>query len=261
MRALGRMVLGLTDALVSDSEVRRGELAAWTLPPHRRSLVVPNGIPQPVATAPAAEVRAFFGVPEGARVVAQVSRLVAYKGHQSFLEAAAQVLRTVPESYFLCVGFAGAEPGYPESLREQARTLGIASRVRIAGWPGPIGDLWQVVEVHAHASYFDSLPIAITEGMSLGKPAVVTRVGGIPEMVLDGVTGIVVPPRDPGALARGLTRVLTDPAEARRLGEAARARWSEGYTPAVMARRLESLFTDLAGAKPAPRRSAGPTGA
>ncbi|MFO0607403.1 MAG: glycosyltransferase [Polyangiales bacterium] len=249
MRPLGKLVLGQTSALISDSEVRRGELAAWTWPRHPRSVVIPNGIPEPVATEPADVVRARFGVPAGARVVAQVSRLVPYKGHATLIEAAAQVLREVPEAYFLCVGFAGAEPDYPDRLRALAKDLGVADRVRVQGHPGPIGDLWQIVDVHAHASHFDSLPIAITEGMALGKPAVVTRVGGIPDMVTDGVTGRVVEPRDAGALASAIVGLLRDEGEARRLGEAARARWREGYTPAVMARRLEALFTELCAAR------------
>lgn len=249
MRPLGKVVLRLPDVLISDSEVRRRELSAWTFPHHPRSVVIPNGIPEPVAKMPAAEVRAQFGVPDGARVVAQVSRLVEYKGHTTLIDAAARVLKDVPEAYFLCVGFAGAEPDYPDRLRAQARALGIADRVRVQGFAGPIGDLWQIVDVHAHASHFDSLPIAITEGMALAKPAVVTRVGGIPDMVLDGVTGLVVEPRDPDALARAITRLLNDETEARRLGDAARARWSEGYTPAVMARRLEALFTELVSAR------------
>lgn len=245
MRPLGRLVLGQCDVLVCDSELRRGELAAWAFPRHKRSVVIPNGIPEPVAAEPAAAVRARFGVPEGARVVAQVSRLVAYKGHTTLLEAAARVLREVPEAYFLCVGFAGAEPDYPDELRALARALNVADRVRVQGHDGPIGDLWQIVDVHAHASHFDSLPIAITEGMALAKPAVVTRVGGIPDMVTDGVTGRVVEPRDGEALAGAIVGLLRDEGEARRLGAAAQARWREGYTPEVMARRLEGVFTEL----------------
>ena len=249
MRQLGKVVLGRANVIISDSEIRRRELSAWTVPQHTHSVVIPNGIPVPVASVPAAEVRAQFGVPEGAKVVAQVSRLVEYKGHTTLIEAAARVLREVSDAYFLCVGFAGAEPDYPDRLRALASSLGIADRVRVQGFAGPIGDLWQIVDVHAHASHFDSLPIAITEGMALAKPAVVTRVGGIPDMVLDGVTGLVVEPRDAVALSRAITRLLVNTDEARTLGEAARARWQEGYTPAVMARRLEALFTELTSAR------------
>jgi glycosyltransferase involved in cell wall biosynthesis len=84
--------------------------------------------------------------------------------------------------------------------------------------------------------------------MSLGKPAVTTRVGGIHELVRDGETGIVLPPGDAGPLADALLRLLHRPEEAVRLGRNARARHRTGYTPQVMARRIEDLFEEVHGA-------------
>ena len=80
------------------------------------------------------------------------------------------------------------------------------------------------------------------EAMSLRKPSVVTAVGGIPEMVEDDVTGLVVPPRDPGALADGLMKIIRDPELAMKLGDAAFGRYLERYTPQIMTRSLEETF-------------------
>lgn len=250
-RTLGRLVLGAADAVICDSQLRGREINGWLFRPHRRLAVIPNGVPRPEPTRPRAEMLRHFELPEGpdVRVVAQISRLVPYKGHDVLLRAARRVLEAEPRAYFLCVGFAGLDPGHVDALRRDAASLGLAERFRFGGYPGPIGDVWQLVDYHVHASRYDSLPIAITEAMALGLPSVVTRVGGIPEMVSDEETGLVVPPDDVDALAGALVRMVTDGALARRLGDAARARHAAGYVPAVMTRRLEALFTEVARAR------------
>jgi len=97
--------------------------------------------------------------------------------------------------------------------------------------------------------------VALLEGMSLGKPAVTSRIGGIPELVLDGETGIIVPPGDVRALAAAILRLLQDPAKAERLGRNARRRYEAGYTSDVMARRIESLFEQVYASPRIRRRS------
>jgi glycosyltransferase involved in cell wall biosynthesis len=130
-------------------------------------------------------------------------------------------------------------------LEREIADMGLSDRIRILNYPGHIGDVWKTIDIHVHASLLDSLPNAIIESMSLGKPAVVTSVGGIPEIVEDGETGLIVPPGDSEGLARALLRLLREPELAQRLGKAARNRYQKRYRPEVMTRRLESLFTDL----------------
>src|SRR5512144_370308 len=127
--------------------------------------------------------------------------------------------------------------GYLEKLEEQAARMGISDRVRITSYPGPVGDVWAAIDIHVHASLYDSAPIAIHESMALGLPAVVTAVGGVPDLVRDGDTGLLVPPNDPECLAESLLRVVRDPDTARRLGAAARARYEAQYTAPVMTER------------------------
>ena len=139
-----------------------------------------------------------------------MSRLVPYKGHGVLLNAARQVLEKEPETAFLLCGYA-CPPQYLEQLRRQADELGIADRVRIGGYPGPIADVWGAIDVHVHASLLDSSPIAIHESMALGLPAVVTDVGGIRELVQNSQTALVVPPGDVAALVDAILRVLRSP--------------------------------------------------
>src|SRR5207248_6652808 len=123
---------------------------------------------------------------------------------------------------------------------------GVDGRVRICGYPGNSGDVWSVVDIHAHPTQLDSLPQAIMEAMSLGIPSVVTPVGGIPAMVDHDRTGLIVPARDPAALADALLRLLREPETASRLGRAAQDRYRQRYTTAIMTKALESIFAGLA---------------
>ena len=105
--------------------------------------------------------------------------------------------------------------------------------------------MWSVIDVHVHPSSIDSLPNAIIEGMSLGKPAVVSSVGAIPDHVEHGRTGLIVPPDDPAALADALLKVLGDSALAERLGRAAYGRYLERFTPEVTTREIERCFESM----------------
>jgi glycosyltransferase involved in cell wall biosynthesis len=247
MRLVGNAVYLLADAFICDSKAHSDLVNRWLLRPHPRSMVIPNGIPVPVVTRTNAEMRERLAIPpdRSVRVVGQVSRLVPHKGQRVLLKAARKVLTEAPDTYFVITGYAGEDPPYLETLKQDARELQIADRVRFVSWPGSIGDVWELLDIHVHASVQDSLPIAITEGMSFGKPAVVTNVGGVREMVTHEETGLVVPMHDPNALADGVLRLLREPDTARRLGAAALGRYQRGYRPEVMTRALESLFVDV----------------
>jgi glycosyltransferase involved in cell wall biosynthesis len=249
MRLLGQAVYAGADAFICDSKAHSDLINRWMLRPHRRSMVIPNGVPTPVVTRTNTEMRRLLEIPvdRSVRVVGQVSRLTQYKGQRVLLKAAREVLSQERDTYFILTGYPNEDPAYVETLRRDIRELDIADRVRIVNWPGSIGDIWEVIDIHVHASLQDSLPIAITEGMSLGKPAVVTSVGGVEEMVTHEQTGLVVPMSDPAALARGIVALLRDPESGRRLGAEAQRRYQRSYRPEVMTSALENLFADLIG--------------
>jgi glycosyltransferase involved in cell wall biosynthesis len=146
---------------------------------------------------------------------------------------------------FLLVGFTKHDPAYRVALEARIRDLGLGDRVRLVSYPGPIGDVWTAIDIQVHASTYDSLPNALIEGMSLAKPIVATTVGGIPDMLEDGHSALLVPPGDAHALAGALLRLLADPRLAARLAEAAHARYRARYHAAVMTRALEDCFAGL----------------
>ncbi|MFH1466115.1 MAG: glycosyltransferase family 4 protein [Pseudomonadota bacterium] len=241
---LGQATYAGVDALICDSRAYLDRMRAWMLrPPPGRC--IPNGIHPPVATRAAAAVRAELGIPEDARVIAQIARVRRIKGQDLLLEAAPRVLAAVPEAFFVICGYSQLAESYRQELDGIVAKHGIAERVRIFGYPGPIGDLWPLVEIHAHPTRLDSSPLALMEGMSLGRPAVTTPIGGIPEIVVDGESGLLVPPEDPERLGAALIRLLREPALAARLGSAARARYEARHRPEVMARSHEALFEEV----------------
>ena len=237
--------LNLSSAVITDSSVRQAEIRQWIWRRPSKVWNIPNGPPIPRPTRAAAEVREELGIPRNAKVIAQIAALVPYKGPMILLEAARKVLAHDANAYVLMIGYCREEQEFERQLRAKLQDSGLGHRVRIQAYPGPIGDVWQVVDIHVHASTFDSMPNAILEGMALGKPAVVTAIGGIPDAVEHEKTGLVVKPQDPEAIADALLRLLKNPDEAQRFGAAAQARYEARYRPESMARALEDCFRSV----------------
>jgi glycosyltransferase involved in cell wall biosynthesis len=242
-----QFILTQSHMIVSDSAVRATEIqnAAYIKRPN--VAVIPNGISVPRSSCTRDDMLRQLKIPDekNLRIIGQISALREFKGQCILLDAAKLVIRAYPSAFFLLAGYEKDAPGFQKQLEQRAHQLGIADRVRIGGYPGPIGDVWQIIDVHAHASLFDSLPNAIIEGMALAKPAVVTSVGGIPEAVVHEETGLVVPPGDALSLASGLLRMLRDTTLADHMGKAASRRYTALYGPDLFIRRIESCFLQV----------------
>jgi glycosyltransferase involved in cell wall biosynthesis len=242
-----QFMLANIDLVVTDSCVRGLEIQNAARFKRLQVVVIPNGPPPPQPEQSADVIRRSLELPldPKTRVVAQISTLREFKGQMVLLEAARSVLEMYPDAFFLLIGYEKDSSGMKDRLERKAIELGISDRIRITGYPGPIGDVWNVVDIHVHPTLFDSLPNAIIEGMSLGKPAVVTAVGGIPDAVIDNETGLVVPPGDAPKLAEAIGRVLTNSALAEKFGRAALRCYEERFQPELMARKIESCFTEV----------------
>jgi glycosyltransferase involved in cell wall biosynthesis len=240
-------VLRAAAALITDSEICAQAVKSFMRRPEARVKVIPNGIETPSTVRSRPEMRKVLGLPDDprVRVIGQIATLLPTKGQGVLLEAAKIVFARQSDVAFLLVGFPRGG-SFGDDLQQQAMRLGINDRVRICGYPGNIGDVWKVLDIHAHPTERDSLPQAIMEAMSLGLPSVVTPTGGISTMVDHDRTGLIVPPRDPAALADALLRLLREPETAARLGRAAQERYRQRYTTAIMTGALENVFAGLA---------------
>jgi glycosyltransferase involved in cell wall biosynthesis len=247
---LGQASVLALDALISDSQFTIDGYQRWLLRRHPKAVVIQNGIPVPIPSRNRSELLQVFQLPESPeiRVIGQISRQMPFKGQDILIRAAAGALRRSQDLYLLLCGFA-ADPQYRQRLFDLAREEGVGDKVRIAGYQGPIGDVWSLVDVHAHPTLLDSSPIAIHESMALGLPALVSDEAGIPELVADGVSGIIVPKGDVRACEAGLLRLLDDPELRSSLGAGARARYLNYHTPEAMTRTTETLFEELVRSK------------
>jgi glycosyltransferase involved in cell wall biosynthesis len=256
--SIRRLNLRLCSAIITDAQVRAEDLRRYAGASAPPTWVIPNGVRLDQSSRSRADVLRDFGISANTRatILGQVAGLVPFKGQAVFLEAAKRIIDLGHDVYVLCVGYERLGPRYPEQLRGQAQALGISERVRLQGYSGNIADAWNVIDVHVHPASIDSLPNAIIEGMSLGKPAVVSSVGAIPDHVEHGRTGLLVRPDDPMALADAICRVLTEPGLAERLGRGAYERYLERFTPEVTARQVENCFASIVEGR-GQRRAAG----
>jgi glycosyltransferase involved in cell wall biosynthesis len=194
----------------------------------------------PSEAAAAAGVRGELGISPNAPIVGSVANFKAAKDHANLLRAIGRVREAVPDVCLLLVGQGPLEA----ATRRLAAELGLDGTVVFTGFRSDARRLMAAFDVFTLSSTYEGLPIALIEAMALGRPAVVTRVGGTPEVVADGAQGLLVPPRDPAALADGLLRLLGDPKLRARMGAAARARALD-FDIRKAVRRMEQVYADL----------------
>jgi glycosyltransferase involved in cell wall biosynthesis len=222
--------------------------------------VLYNGIDlarfQPPAESQVAETRAAIrgrlGIPVDDQVVTAVGQLIEAKGFDQLI-AAADRLRDRPHTTFLLVGDGERRP----ALAAEIARLGLGERIRLLGKRDDVHEILGASDVFVCPSVWDeALGYVILEAMSAGLPAVASRVGGIPEVVADGTTGLLVPPRDPAALAQSIGGLLDDPGARGRMGRAGRRAVEERFALDRAIERTIGLYQEVLGA-----RGEGPAGA
>jgi glycosyltransferase involved in cell wall biosynthesis len=226
--ALDNATARLSFAIVAVSEATAGSLRRQGYPDDRLQ-VVRNGID----ATPAEPVRLAEG-----QTILEVARLAEVKGQRTLLAALAGLDATL-----VLVGRDLEQSGaYERELRAEAERLGVAGRVVFAGYRDDVPALLAGCDVFCLPSLMEGLPLVVLEAMVQGAPVVATAVGGTPELVADGETGVLVPPGDVTALHEGLERVLASPDLARRLGEAGRARARTAFSAAETNERILRIY-------------------
>ena len=186
-------------------------------------------------------VRAELGVSDRQRVIGTVGNLFAVKGQTYLLKACREVQRVFHDFVLLIAG----EGDQLEPLRREASELGLAHNVRFLGFRNDVPLLLQAIDVFALPSLSEGLPLCILEAMAVRKPVVATNVGGVAEVVDEGLTGYLVPPRNPQAMAEKLISLLSNPRAAANMGEIGRRKVEEGFRLEKMVRQYESMYDGL----------------
>ena len=181
-----------------------------------------------------------YGMEPGSQIVGVVARLEPEKGHPTLLEAWPPVLRAVPDAYLLIVG----EGSRREALEAQTRDLRIAHRVVFTGRRDDVPSVTAALDVAVLPSYREAQGLSILEALALSRPVVASNVGGIPEMITDGVNGILVPPHDPDALAAAIIRLLRDHPFADTLGRAGHDMVHDRFCIDLMVESVQAIYEE-----------------
>jgi L-malate glycosyltransferase len=189
-------------------------------------------------------IRAALGMPATGPLVAVVSRLNRLKGVEYFLDAAAVLARDFDDARFLIVGDSVSQ-SYRDELEAYAASRGLRDRVAFTGFRSDVPELLSEVSVLALPSLSEGLSNVVLEAMAARVPVVATAVGGTPEIIEDGVTGHLVPPRNAPALAQAISSLLVDPARRGVMGEAGRRRVEARFSLEAMVRETEQLYMRL----------------
>jgi glycosyltransferase involved in cell wall biosynthesis len=191
------------------------------------------------------EIRRRFGIAAEALVLGTVANLFARKGYEVMLRALPMILKSLPAVHYLIVG--SGDAAYEAGLRRLVRNLGLEHHVHFAGFQESVFPYLAAMDVYVHPALMEGFGIAVLEAMALRKPVVATTTGGLPEIVQDGETGLLVPPDDPDALARVVSLLLRDAAQRLALGEAGRVRVATHFTMDAVMGRLTSGYGALLG--------------
>jgi glycosyltransferase involved in cell wall biosynthesis len=247
-----RLLAGWTDRAIAVSGSTREFLVRERRVPADRVRVIWNGAPlaefAPVSPDQAAKTRAALGLPPEALVIGTIGRLNEQKGHRYLIEAAPSVFESCKSARLLIVG----DGDLHEPLRGQAQALGLGDRVVFTGHRSDVREMLGAIDVVCLPSLYEGTPLALFEAMAAARAVVASEVDGCAEVLVDGVTGILVPPRDPGALSRALIRVLAEPPLRARLGGAARLA-SREYDIDRTVQRIEDLYAEVLAERHLPR--------
>ncbi len=244
MRLLHRWLWSRTNAGIAISEaIRQFSIQVEGVAPDKIH-TIHYGLDPGEVDAPAGartELLAALGLPPDALIVGSVCRLIEQKGLRYGLQGFAQVVAQVPEAHYVIAG----EGEQQAALQAEARALGIAGRVHFLGWRSDARAIMSALDVLLAPSLWEGFGIVFLEAMALKVPVISTRVSAIPEVVVDGETGWLVPPRAADAVAVALQEALNDPAELRQRGVNGRRRLEAQFTVAAMAERTLALYRAL----------------
>ena len=232
----------LADCVTANAEAVRRYVHDNEGCPLEKMVVIPSGIDTDrFAPLAPADYKARLGVAPDRRVVGIVTRMRVRKGVEEFLRAMGMVREQMPEACAVVVG----EVDLDASLRALVQELRLDGHLHLLGRRSDMADVLSAFDLFVLSSHDEGMSNAILEAMAMQRPVVATDVGGTNEVVQDGRTGVLVPAKDPAALAQGILRVLRAPQEGAAMGERGRAIAIERFSARAMVRQMEQLYVQL----------------
>ena len=197
-------------------------------------------------------LRGLMKIDADAPLIGIVARIMIYKGHLELIEALAIVVKSIPNVKLAIIGvedhlgnFSGES--YADKVRKRTAELGLENAVHWIGWRDDTAAMMLDFDVQAVPSWEEPFGLVVTEGMAMQRPIVGYASGALPEIITDGVEGLLVPPKDANALAAALIELLQDPQKREAMGRAGRARVLKDFTPRRQAAEDTALYRELMG--------------
>ncbi|MGL5115395.1 MAG: glycosyltransferase [Beijerinckiaceae bacterium] len=243
--AIERGLHRYADVLLGNSEAVARELRQESGAPQKVGMIH-NGLPIGALANPEERdaARLAFGLPKDAFVITVVANLHPYKGHADLIRGLGMIHRLLPRPWRILMP--GRDAGARETIQAEVSRLGLGENVVMPGeWPGS-RQPYAAADIGVLASHTEGFSNSLIEGMAMGLPMIATRVGGNIDAVEHGISGLLVPPSSPAALAEALLGLAIDPARARALGEAARSSAIGRYSLEKCVDRYEALWRALA---------------
>jgi len=241
--SLSRWKYRQVDCFICASEAIRTMLVGDGVP-GARAVTVHEGIDlERVEAAPPAKLHEDFWLPHQAPIVGNVAALVPHKGQRHLVEAARVVLPQVPDARFVIAGEGELRP----ALEKQIKDHHLEKHVLLAGFRPDVLSLHKAFDIFVMSSVTEGLGTSLLDAMACSRAIVATRTGGIPEIVDDGGSGVLVEPRDHRGMARAIVRLLKDDALRQRMGAVGRARVSDRFTVDRMVEETAAVYARVAG--------------
>lgn len=247
-RGIGKKINGFinnrtSDRIIAVAEAAKDNLTATGVN-EKKITVILNGVDRltPLSAEEYAAARAELNLKDGQKSAAIVARLNEVKGHKYLVRAAKMVLDSGIDAKFFIAGTGETE----EAIRRQIRDEGLQDNVIMLGFITDVRPLMNVMDVQLNCSFgTEATSLSLLEGMSLGKPAVVTDFGGNPGVIQDSRNGFLVPTHDARAMAGALIKLFRDDALYEKMREQAFAIYQEKFTSEVNTRRIEAVYSEL----------------
>ncbi len=241
MRKLCRMI---PDFIIGNSAAT---IETLQLMGTRPSMPVASGVDISAYEQEGASLADHASTPDREMKIGLVGRICPWKGQHIFLQAAAEVHKWFPQTRFQIIGAAlFQEQQYEQEMRDLARTLGLEHAVEFTGFRNDVPDLMRKLDILVHASTTgEPFGQVIVQGMAAGKPIVATNGGGVPEIVIHGITGFLVPMADAPAMSASICALLDSPEMAAAMGKAGRIRVLEDFTIERSARKVEAAYAEV----------------
>ncbi len=242
-RFLGWLIM---DRVIAISERQKEELIRYRICPPKKLDVIPLGLELDKFLSCAefrGQLRRELGISERTVLLGVVGRLVAIKGIGYLLNALHLVVQATDTEFCLLVLGDGLTR---KDLEAQVSTLGIGGKVRFLGWRFDLEKIYADLDIVILSSLNEGTPLSLIEAMAAGKAVVATRVGGVPDVVEEGRTGLLVPPKDPSALAQAIVRLLGDASLRNSLGDKAKSSVFPKYDVSRLIQDMRKYYRGLA---------------